>query len=95
MKKVLLILVVFAMLFAIPTQVAARGGYHGGGPAVPCIFAGLGFLLGAAASQPPVAVVPAQCLRIVPEHWEQHWDPARGAYVQMFVPEQRIPVPCR
>lgn len=99
MKKFVLFLVMFA-LFVIPTQVAARGGYHGGGGgdlAAPCLLGGLAglFFLGAVAAQPAVIAPPAQCLRVIPGYWGAHWNPYLGRYVRIFVPAREVLVPCQ
>jgi len=99
MKKILVVfLVLLVALFGFSTSAGARGGGHGGGHGggygVPCLFAGLGLLLGGlfVASQ-PVAVAPAQCLQIIPRHWEKRWDPYRNQSVWMDIPEQLVPCP--
>jgi len=99
MKRVVLILLVFALLFTVSTPAFARGGYHHGGDAtIPCLLAGLGglFFLGAAASQQqPVVVAPVpQCVRVIPGYWGAQWNPYIGGYVRFFIPPREILVPC-
>jgi len=98
MKKIWILVlaaaVIFAIFFSLPVKGEARGG-HGGPPIGPCLFAGFGLLAGAAVSQalaPPVVVTPSQCYEVIPVWGPPRWD--GQTYIRDRVGERRVQVPC-
>ena len=109
MKRVyvaILVLLVFSLLF-LPALAEARGG-HGGGHGAGhgrghCghgkVHGGFhggnsGGWYGGVYLAPPVYGTYPMCYETIPEHWESQWDPEMLAYVDVYVPEQIIAVPC-
>jgi len=93
-KKFLVALVAIAVVgFCAPASAQARGGHGGPNLIVPCVFAGLGFLFGAAAAQPqPQPIVVARCFEKVPVLGNPRWD--GHTYVRDIVGERLVPVRC-
>ena len=105
MKRVylaVLVLLVFSLVF-LPTLAETRGGHGGGHGGGHCghgkVHGGFrggyygggygGFYLAS-----PVYGTYPMCYVNIPEHWESQWDPEMQGYVDVYVPEQTIAIPC-
>jgi hypothetical protein len=100
---VVLVLLVFSLLF-LPIFAMARGGHggghgsgHGGGrcghrKAHGGYYGGGygGFYL----ASPVYDGTYPMCYVNIPEHWESQSDPEMQGYVDVYVPEQTIAIPC-
>ncbi|MGD0627106.1 MAG: hypothetical protein ABSB32_20660 [Thermodesulfobacteriota bacterium] len=105
MKRVyiaVLVLVVLSLLF-LPALAEARGGHGGGHGGGRCGhgkghggFRGgyYGGWYGGVYLAPPVYEAYPMCYETIPEHWESQWNPEVQGYVDVYVPEQIIAVPC-
>ena len=66
-----------------------HGSFHGGSRGV---FHGGWF--GGFYLAPPVNEAYPMCYETFPEHWESQWNPEVQGYVDVYVPEQIIAIPC-
>ena len=105
-----LVLLVFSLLFlpALAEARGGHGGGHGGGRGAGhghghCghgkVHGGshggnYGGWYGGFYLAPPVYETYPMCYEMIPEHWESQWNPEAQGNVDVYVPEQFIPVPC-
>ncbi len=45
--------------------------------------------------EPPVYGPYQMCYELIPEHWETQWDPKAKGYVNVFVPDHFVAIPCQ